>query len=133
MAYSLIQINRCIFHLTHVQNVSSILKNGILSKNQIRTKKIKINDVSHENIQDRRANILIPETNISLHDCVPMFLGARPPMLYAVIGKGFEQKDMVYVIVDWNIIGKANVWYTNGNASSRGTNFFHGKIDLKKY
>ena len=96
MKNRLVQIDRFVFHLTHMKNIPSILKNGILNKKDCSLKRIKLIDVSHENIQDVRATIVIPETDYTLHDCVPMFFGARPPMLYAVLGKGFNQEDMIY-------------------------------------
>lgn len=132
MKNTLVQADRFVFHLTHMKNIPSILKNGILNKKNCSLKRIKLIDVSHENIQDVRATIVIPDTDYTLHDCVPMFFGARPPMLYAVLGKGFNQEDMVYALVSWDIIGNPDVWFTDGNARSDGTTFYQSKADLCK-
>lgn len=131
MPTSLVQTDKFIFHLTHIRNIPAILKNGILCKNICTSKKMKITDVSHQSIQEVRALIQIPNTDHTLHDCVPMFFGARPPMLYAVLGKGYSQEDMVYALVNWNIIGKPNVWFTDGNASSSRTCYYQSKSDLQ--
>jgi hypothetical protein len=130
MASRLVLKDKCIFHLTHISNIPSILVHGIACKNATISRKIKHFNVAHENIQDVRAHKMLPNTNYTLHDCVPMFFGARPPMLRAVMGKGVSQEEMVYALVDWDIIGKDDVWFTDGNARSETTTFYHDPDDL---
>lgn len=131
MAYALVQKDKYVFHLTKIKHISSILKHGILCKNNVLEKKLKIDDVSNPNIQDRRSKILIPNTEYTLHDCTPMFFGARPPMLHAISYRGILQEDMVYAIIYWRILENPNVWFTDGNASMPETDFYSNPSDLK--
>lgn len=132
MSNPLILRNTCIFHITHLKNLSSILRNGLLSKNKIASMRVRIKDISNSEIQDARAIITIPNTSHTLHDCVPMFFGARPAMLYAIKAKGVAQEEIVYVLVNWNIIGQPTTWFTDGNARDWETSFHQNVSDLQE-
>ncbi len=132
MSNPLVLEDTCIFHITHLNNLSSILRNGLLSKNQTASMRVRIKDISNSEIQDARATITIPGTSHKLHDCVPMFFGARPAMLYAVKAKGVAQEEIVYVLVNWNIIGQPTTWFTDGNARDCETSFFQNISDLQE-
>ncbi len=117
--------------MTHIKNIPGIFKNGILCKNLLTQKKIKFEDVSDAEIQFTRSQITILKgSQYTLHDYVPCFFGARPPMLYAISKKGTLQSDMVYVLVDWNILSLKTTWFTDGNARTQGTNFYQGVANL---
>jgi len=129
----LVYPDKYLFHISHISNLPGILKKGILSKNALKTQRLKVNkDISHSDIQDVRATICIPGTSYVLHDCVPIFFGARQPMLLAVKGKGVASEEIVYVIIKWEIIDSAEVWFTDGNARSYGTSFFQGIAQLNR-
>ena len=132
MRIQLVQKDKHLFHITHIKNIPAVLKKGLLSKNELLAQRIKITDISEDKIQSVRAKIIIPETLYTLHDCVPLFFGARPPMLLAVRGKGISQEEIVYVVVNWRILGQKNVWFTDGNARDDDTSFFADLNDLKK-
>ena len=116
----------------HIKNIADVLKKGLLSKNELLAQRIKITDISEDKIQSVRAKIVIPGTPYTLHDCVPMFFGARPPMLLAVRGKGLAQEEIVYVVVSWQILHQKNVWFTDGNARDGETSFFADLSDLEQ-
>ena len=133
MAYSYVQKNKCVFHITHLNNIPAVIKKGILSKNLVQKERIQFKDISEDKIQEVRARKVIPFTEHTLHDCVPMFFGARPPMLYAVRFKGILQEEIVYVLVSWDILKREDVWFTDGNARSDKTNnFYQGEEHLDK-
>ena len=75
----LVHKEKYLFHITHIKNIPAVLKKGLLSKNELLMQRIKITDISEDKIQSVRAKIVIPGTQYTLHDCVPMFFGARPP------------------------------------------------------
>lgn len=116
--------DKYLFHITHIKNISAVLKRGLLSKNELIAQKIVFSDISEDKIQSARAKITIPGTSYALHDCVPMFFGARPPMLLAVRGKGIAQEDVIYVVVNWQILSQENVWFTDGNARDSDSKFY---------
>lgn len=132
MSNQLVFKDKYLFHLTHIGNLPGILKKGILCKNQTAEERIKYVDVSYDDIQGARAQIFIPGTEHTLHDCVPLFFGARPPMLLAIRHKGISQEDMVYLVVNWGIINEPTAWFTDGNARTSGTQFYQGSSNLSR-
>jgi hypothetical protein len=136
MAYSLVQENKCIFHIVHNKNLPSILKNGLLSYNATKAKHIKYETIAHHNIQERRDNIEIMHGNKgTLHDYVCFYFGARSPMLSALRYK-MNQQEIVYVAVAWDVLNLTTTVFTDGNAATYGTQQFCGvenldKVDLK--
>lgn len=123
--------DKYLFHITHITNIPTILKKGLLCKNKAMTENIKYKDVAYDNIQKARAQIIIPNTPYTLHDCVPLFFGARPPMLYTMIARGIGQEEMVYVVVKWSILKSDKTWFTDGNARTTGTNFYQGLENIE--
>lgn len=91
--------NRSLYHFTHIDNLESILKHGLLSKNE----KIKIGlihrDISYEEIQERRFSTKVTCGNCGcVHDYVPFYFCRRSPMLFAVVNnKIADQKFIIYL------------------------------------
>ncbi len=136
MAIRFVLKNGALFHITHINNLPGILRRGLLSKNKIISAKIKYEDVSSDDIQRARSRIVVPGTSYYLHDCVPAFFGARPPMLLALRRKGIAQEKIIYLLINWNIIFEDTTWFTDGNARANQTKFYQGrknvnKVDLK--
>ncbi len=49
-----------IYHITHVDNLSSIINSGgLIACTQLRQQQINYTDIAHEQIQSRRANKLV--------------------------------------------------------------------------
>lgn len=68
-----------LFHLTHVDNVASILAEGIFSHSAMKDRGYKrIDDVD---VQAQRRGAKIPGGR-SVHEYVPLFFNGRPPMLF---------------------------------------------------
>ena len=123
------------YYLTHVDNLKSILKNGILSRNQIKDEnslwvKLKlakgIKSIHAEDIVQKRRNKKFK--NRSLWDYANLYFQARNPMLYRVIRK-FEAKNIIVLQVNSNVIKSSNIGITDGNAASDHTQFF---TDIKQ-
>jgi len=133
MAYQLVQRDRCVFHITHIKNVPTIVRHGLLCKNLVVQRGIGYTDVAHDNIQDVRSRICVPSgSERTLHDYVPAFFGARPPMLYAVRRKGISQEDMVYILIKWSVLDYPDTYFSDGNARTNGTQFFTGTSNLSQ-
>jgi hypothetical protein len=83
--YNLVQWGRFLFHITHEKNIPGVLARGLCSKNEARRLNLKYHSIADETIQDRRSTKAVPVgPGGTLHDYVPLFFAARPPMLYAV-------------------------------------------------
>ena len=69
--------------ITYIDNLPSILRWGILSRNEAVRQKVKFKDVSEPGVQDRRAGKKIPGTLKQLHDYANLYFDAHNPMLSA--------------------------------------------------
>ena len=65
--------------ITYIENVPSIMKQGIISHNKSR--KMKYRNISEEGVQERRAVKKIPGTKKKLHDYANLYFDAHNPML----------------------------------------------------
>ncbi len=75
---------RALFYITHIDNIPSILRNGILSHERILNEKIPYIPIYDEQIVTNRKNILAPNGK-SLWNFTNVFFQPRNPMLYRVL------------------------------------------------
>jgi hypothetical protein len=75
-----------IYHITHIDNLKSILSAGrLLAYNAMSAAKTQYPNIAYENIQDRRATTYVPcGRGGVLHDYVPFYFAPRSPMLYTI-------------------------------------------------
>lgn len=109
-----------LWHMTHKDNVASILKNGISSKNKM-SKSGEVVDISNPSVQALRVR---NETiyNRSLHDYAPTYINIRNPMLY--VKKDFNN-DICLLEISIECLEKCEFVFTDGNAASLVTCFFN--------
>lgn len=132
MGLDLVQWERFLFHITHEKNVPNILATGIFSTNERKRQKLAHVSIADAGIQARRSAKPVPVgRGGTVHDYVPLFFGARSPMLYAVKA-AVPQNEVFYVLVDWTVLNEPSTVFTDGNAATAGTNFFCGVQDLDK-
>ncbi|MCB5265916.1 MAG: DUF4433 domain-containing protein [Candidatus Cloacimonetes bacterium] len=70
-----------LFYITHLDNIPSIMHNGILSHNE--AERVDHHSVALQDVQDKRANKVIPKGR-ALHDYVNLYFNPRNPMLYLI-------------------------------------------------
>ncbi|AFZ58290.1 DUF4433 domain-containing protein [Anabaena cylindrica FACHB-243] len=82
-----------IYHITHINNLPSILKSGgLMANSRLRQETIKYLDIAHGHIQDRRSITRVPcGAGGTLHNYVPFYFAPRSPMLYAIHRKNVGQ------------------------------------------
>ncbi len=75
-----------IYHFTHVNNLSKLLKNGaLLSNNEMEKRDITYTSSAYSSIQEQRHVFSVPiEPNGTLHDYVPFYFTSLSPMLFAI-------------------------------------------------
>jgi len=76
--------------ITHFDNIESITRHGIVSRNLAKKKMLNFNDISEEGVQDRRSGKKVPGTNKVLHDYANLYFDAHNPMLSARRSKNNE-------------------------------------------
>lgn len=75
-----------IYHITHIDNLRSILNSGgLIANSRLRRERIYYLDIAHESIQARRGRTRIPcGAGGVLHDYVPFYFAPRSPMLFTI-------------------------------------------------
>ena len=68
-----------LFYITHIENIPSIMKNGIMCYE--RAKKLKHKSIALEEVQERRDRKKIPNGRM-LHEYVNLYFNPRNPMMY---------------------------------------------------
>lgn len=85
-------------------------------------------DISNPEVQDGRHKKRIPYySQLTLHDCVPLFFAPKPPMLSS---RREQQTDIFYLHISPQVLLLPQVVFTDGNARNNSTKFF---IDLKEF
>ena len=118
-----------IHHLTHKSNLPNILKYGIVSHNEAKSKKLNVIDIADEKVIKIRSQKRDTIHNIILNDFVPLYFNPRNPMLYV---RRNIQNDIIIICVDPNLIFLKKSIFTDGNAASKATNFYNNKSDFGK-
>lgn len=111
-----------LFHMTHIDNLPSILKHGLHAHGNHHQKV----DISDCNVNSRRARNE-PIYNRPIHNYVPFYFNPKNHMLSK---RRNIQDDIVILVLDRNLILSSGSLFTDGNASSDPTDFSNNLNDL---
>ncbi len=100
--------------ITYISNIPSIQEAGILSRNEIKRKRIRSKDISEQGVQERRANKKIPGTSKYLHDYACLYFDAHNPMLSA---RRSENDEICVLRISQNVMDLDGVIITDKNAA----------------
>jgi len=109
-----------LWYITHIDNLESILRNGIFSHKECQKMGIKHIDVSDHGVQKRRKEF---------HNYVPLFFATNTPMLYVVLKKF---KEIVLLEINILILSHYKIKFSDGNIASSDTTIFTDLQDLEK-
>ncbi|MDI6736274.1 MAG: DarT ssDNA thymidine ADP-ribosyltransferase family protein [bacterium] len=112
---------RHLYYITHIDNLSSILKYGILSHKQIEERKISYTPIYDKEIIENRHNKLVPgSSGRNLWDFANLYFQPRNPMLYRVI---YEKSvnDIIVIALKSDILNRDDIFISLGNAASFAT------------
>jgi hypothetical protein len=112
-----------IYHMVHVDNLSSIfLQKALLSKEILRSRKITSRSIAYDSVQRLRDRIFIwdyyERRCRSLHSYVPFYFSKRSPMLYVQRNAG-RQNELVIFKVLRSVLENQGVVFTDGNATNQ--------------
>ena len=113
--------HRNVYHFTSLENLESIIENGLFSTNQKIARQISHVNVADEGIQGRRALMQVPDTNGScVHDYVPFYFAKKTPMQLAVLHKkNVDQQLIIYLSVSiLSLETKVGSYFTNASANT---------------
>ena len=129
-----------IYHITHINNLTSILKSGgLLSNSKLQRNQVNYTDIAHGGIQDRRARKRVPYgAGGVLHDYVPFYFAPRSPMLYAIHKgsvKGYDQgqNPVIHLVSDAEAIEASELafTFTDGHAIVDYSDFYDDLVALE--
>ncbi len=118
-----------LFYITHVENLPSILKHGILSHSQVASRKVPYTPIYDTSIVNNRKEKTTPAGR-SLWDYANVYLQPRNPMMYRVVHEK-SRNNLAVVAVRPDILNGNGVWITDGNAANGPTRFYTFEDGLK--
>lgn len=129
-----------IYHITHINNLSSILECGcLLSTTNLDTKQLKHVNIAHRSIQEIRANTNVPVPPFGvLHDYVPFYFCPRTPMLYTISrgnveGYAERQSPCLHLVSTVQSVAQNGLSFafTDGHAIVALSQFYNSIQDLQ--
>jgi O-acetyl-ADP-ribose deacetylase (regulator of RNase III) len=114
---------RELFYITHIDNLSSILKDGILAHKQIEKLGIAFKPIYNKEIVSRRKTITTPDGR-SLWDFANLYFQPRNPMMFQLVRNDLLEHIAV-VGVDKVILNQPDIFLTDGNAAHSQSEFFN--------
>jgi len=116
-------------YITHIDNLLSISKNGILSHEK--SKKMQHKSVANTEVQEHRAKVVIPGGR-KLHCYANLYFNARNPMMYVIVVDNEKHKELAVIQVDPSVLDGDGVIISDRNASSKYVRFYPSPDGLAK-
>lgn len=113
-----IRLNQ-LYYITHIDNVPSILKWGILSHDRVEKDAVEYTPIYDEEIIQKRQSMQAPDGR-SLWSFANLYFQPRNAMLYRVVffGKCTDKDDIVVLAVRPDILNSDDLFISTGNAAS---------------
>lgn len=128
-------LGKYFYHFTHIHNLESIIKNGLLSTNKKNSLAIDHVNVASNSIQTRRSKMDVTcSPNGKVHDYVPFYFTTINPMLLSVMHKkNIDQPFIIFLAISIKKIIENNVVFTDSSANtSTPPNFYSDPKNLDK-
>jgi len=120
---------KSLFYITHVENVPSILKNGILSHSLVEAQKIPFTPIYDAEIVSNRKEKMTPDRK-SLWEYANVYFQPRNPMMYRVVHEK-SKLNLAVIGVKPSVLQQPSVIVSDGNAANNPTQFFRAGEGLK--
>lgn len=127
--------NRYLYHFTHLDNLSSLLRTGFLANNHPLFPSVGTTSIAAASIQERRANMAVPcGAKGVVHDYVPFYFGSLSPMLLGVVNKkNIDQSEILYFEFPISLLLTPGAVFTDASANTGvPPNFYADLSDLDK-
>lgn len=110
------------YYICHVDNLESIRKHGLLSRNAIKKQNIEHNDIHNADVLARRGEKKIAGDK-SLPDFVNFYFEPRNAMLYRLICN-MQRSELVIIKVAGSILESAGACFSDRNAAASDAVFY---------
>ena len=107
---------RGLYYITHIDNIPSILNNGILSRGRIEIEGMQPAQIHNPEVVDRRKRISTLDGK-SLWCYANLFFQPRNPMMYRIINCLGKQNLAVFSVAK-TVLGEEGIFITDGNAAN---------------
>jgi len=121
---------RGLYYITHIDNLPSILRYGILSHQLVEERNISYTPIYDTEIVTDRKSILAPDSK-SLWSFANLYFQARNPMLYRVIYEK-SYKNIAVVEVKPDLLDRPDIFITTGNARASDSEILSQKVGVKR-
>lgn len=115
-----------LWHMTHYQNIASIMQSGLISHTSILKTGTVRNDISDESVQKHR-EATDPFYQRKIHDYVPLYIAPRNPMLYKLRN---QQREICFIEICTSVLSEMQFLLTDGNAAAHRTRFLSDARDV---
>lgn len=116
-----------LWHMTHIANLDTVMRYGLLSHNEARNSGMLKQDISDSDVQCRRA-AQEPVNGKSMHSYVPFYVNPKNAMLYR---RQEIQHDICILGVSLDALENACHVFTDGNAACDATWFSNHPEDVE--
>jgi len=126
---------RYVYHFTAIQNLKSIVSDGLLSTNLKVKAELEHRNIANNEIQQRRKKMPVTcGPRGVVHDYVPFYFSKRTPMLLNIVkSKNIDQTDIIYLAIPIEKVLEKNVVFSDASANTISPpNFFDEADDLRK-
>lgn len=119
-----------LYYITHIDNIPSILEQGILSHNEIENNHINYAAIYDKEIVKNRQHKTTPDQQ-SLWNYANLYFQPRNPMMYRVIHET-DKNNIAVIAIKSSILSESGIIISDGNAASNSTNFYQNLSEGKK-
>lgn len=119
-----------LYYITHIENLSSILKTGILAHRRVLESKIPYTPIYDADIVSNREKKKVSEGK-TLWDFANLYFQPRNPMLYRVLHEK-DKADIVVIAVQPGVLSAHGTLVTTGNAASSDSEILSSEEGQKR-
>jgi hypothetical protein len=112
---------RNLYYMIYFKNLSSILQNGILSRNEVIRREISFEDVSNKSVQEKRHDKVDEIYHRPIHEYVPLYYLSKTPMLYSL--QEMQMFMLFFVINTQKLLSSTLHIFSDGNATNHESVF----------
>ncbi len=120
---------RELYYITHIDNLTSILAQGVLSHEKIEAERVRPTPIYDADIVSRRKQITAPDKR-SLWSYANLYFQPRNAMMYRVVQEK-DANNLAVVGVNKKVLNEQGSFITDGNAAHETTQFYYPSEGLK--
>jgi hypothetical protein len=118
------------YHMTHIDNLESILLNGLMSHKCVYANKMMRIDISNQTIQNERDKIE-SVFGRNIQDYVPLYINPQNPMMDSEKVKYYSSNILLLEVIPHILVQVNNTLFSDGSAAQQQTNFYHNQNEME--